>query len=145
MRAAEREAAEGRVDLDVQRGARLAVAAIGKRLLLARDQRPATRDGVAELELRVAAPEAPGRRVGAVRQALPRAAPDLVETRRAQRLLEADDVRVEAVEPLADANRPRRPGPLVVPEIQRENSQRHAAHCSGAASARQPRLELPGR
>jgi hypothetical protein len=144
MRAAEREPAERRVDCDVQRRARLAVAAIGQLLFFAIGERPAARDGVAELELRVAALEAAGRRVVAMRQSVFEQRRDLVETRRAQCFLESDDVRSEPVEPLANPSRARGPRSLVVPEIQREDSERHGAHCSGATSARQLRLELPG-
>src|SRR5690606_12250495 len=84
VRAGEGEPAEGRLDVDVQCGARLGVAAVGQPLLLAPDQRPARGDRVAELEPGPGALEAARADVVAMRQPRAEQLRHLVELRAAQ-------------------------------------------------------------
>jgi len=124
--AGERDGTERRLDGDADRTARLAVARIGqpeRRLL---EDGPTTHDGVAEGEAGIA-PEVAGAREGDVATEPFPELSGLVQARPAQRLLEADQVGIQALDPRADAPPALGPGPRVVPQVEREDGEGHGA------------------
>ena len=63
---------------------------------------------------------------------------ELVHAGTAQQLLERHQVGVEPVEPFPDPLRALRPGPRVVPDVQREHAQGHASTACLRASSQSP-------
>ena len=135
VRAPEIEDSHRRFDPHPQGYARLSVTPIGKLQRITAEDRPTARHRVPERSVAVSPEVAGPFEVAVVDRPFAEDLGELVEPIAHQRLLEADEIRIEPLDPLGDPRAPLRPRPGVVPQVQGEDGNRQAILRGRATSA----------